>query len=368
MAIEFDIRVGNNTVRITVGGGQAATANSTDQGGSSPGASSGNSGGGGPGSGVGGPLSSLAVIGPIVIDGSNLQSGIQGANDQGGSSPGASSGNSGGGGPNNANALGGSSPGASSGNSGGGGPNNANALGGSSPGASSGNSGGGGPGSGSGYGGTVVIGPIVITNGSGQASAAADPPSAQVLSLSAPTGITTTPRAAIFDMQDQKESEWCWSAVAVSMNNYLDPNQPGVPDTWSQQSLATDVLALEMQWSPPVDCGGDPNPMCDHPARLDTALTVTENLRAGGARFNRYLDFASIKSWLDVELPIGARIAWPAGGAHFVAFSGYQEFADGEQLVMVQDPLYKSGFHDYRYLLGQYIYGGSWQDTYLTTP
>ena len=79
MAIEFDIKVGNNTVRITVGGGgQAATTNSTDQGGSSPGASSGNSGGSGPSSGVGSSVSSLAVIGPIVIDGSYVQSGIQG--------------------------------------------------------------------------------------------------------------------------------------------------------------------------------------------------------------------------------------------------------------------------------------------------
>lgn len=222
--------------------------------------------------------------------------------------------------------------------------------------------------SGSGYGGPVVIGPIVITNGSGQAWGAAAPPSAQVLSLSAPAGITSTPRAAIFDMQSQAESEWCWAAVAVSMNNYLDPNPPAAPDTWTQQSLASEVLALEMQWSPPVDCTADPNQMCDQPARLDMALGVTGNLRAGGARFNRYLDFASIKSWLDEELPIGARIVWPAGGAHFVAFSGYQEFADGEQFVMVQDPLYQSGFHDYRYLLGEYIYGGSWQDTYLTTP
>jgi hypothetical protein len=108
--------------------------------------------------------------------------------------------------------------------------------------------------------------------------------------------------------------------------------------------------------------------MCDRPAGLDEALGITGNLRQAGAMFNTYLDFASIQSWIDQQLPLGARILWPQGGAHFVALSGYQVFASGEQKVLVQDPLYGPSLQDYSSLRGQYIYHGSWNDTYLVTP
>ena len=173
-------------------------------------------------------------------------------------------------------------------------------------------------------------------------------------------------------MQNQGESDWCWAAVAVSINNFLDP-QPnattvGAAPTWTQGQLATQLLAQEMQWDPPVDCSVDPNLRCDKTAALDVALTITKNLMDGGARFNEYLDFASIQKWLDLQLPIGARIVWPNGGAHFIALSGYQTFANGEQKVMVEDPLYGTSLQDYSSLLGQYVHYGTWQDTYLVQP
>jgi hypothetical protein len=216
----------------------------------------------------------------------------------------------------------------------------------------------------------VVIGPIVIANGySGQASASADPAAgAQETAVSPPTGVNTTGRAATFNMQTQDETEWCWAAVAVSMNAYLDPPALNAVPTWTQPSLATQVLAQELQWNPPVDCSMDPNQTCDKPAGLDVALSITSNLRQGGAMFNCFLDFASIQGWIDQQLPIGARILWPEGGAHFVALSGYLAFASGDQKVVVQDPLYGPSVQDYSSLRGQYVYRGSWNDTYLVTP
>jgi hypothetical protein len=324
MAIEFDIQVRNGTVKITVGGSQTNSGNALDQGGSSPGNSSGNTGGGGPdggsGSGCGGPV----IIGPIVVDGASLQPGTQGLAGQGGSSPGNSSGNTGGGGP--------------------------------------------GPG-GSGPGCPVIIGPIVISGCSGQAS---DPPvlsDAQQIAVSPPFGVHAKGLAGAFNMQTQDETDWCWAAVAVSINAYLDP--PADPlgnPTWTQASLATQVLAQELQWNPAVDCTADPNEECDRPAGLNDALSIAGNLMAGGYRSNCFLDFASIQSWMDQQLPVGARIQWPGGGAHFVALSGYQVFASGEQKVVVEDPLYGPSVQDYSSLRGQYIYNGSWNDTYLVTP
>ena len=323
MAIEFDIQVRNGVLKITVGGAQIAQA-SDAQGGQGPAAPPGNTGGGGPGNGNAIGCCGPIVIGPIVVDGSNLQSGMQSQSGPGGQGPAAPPGNTGGGGP----------------------------------------------GSGvSGPGCPVVIGPIVISGCTGQAS---DPPTlsdAQEIAIIPPIGVHGKGLGGAFIMQSQDETDWCWAAVAVSINAYLDP--PADPlggPTWTQPSLATQVLAEELQWNPAVDCSADPTQACDRPAGLDDALSVTGNLMPDGYRSNCFLDFASLQAWMDQQLPVGARILWPGGGAHFIALSGYQVFASGEQKVVVEDPLYGPSIQDYSSLRGQYVYSGSWNDTYLVTP
>ncbi len=337
MAIKVHFQTGNGALKITVGSDQTSAG---DDGGSSPGNPTNNS-GGGPGGGPG--CGGLVVIGPIVVDGSSLQSGAQGQSGQGGSSPGNPTNNSGGGGPRTA-------------------------LGGSSPGNPTNNSGGGGPVSSGVFSGLTVIGPIVIGGASQGSSASAVSNDAQEISLSPPAGVRTTGRAPSFQMQEQDETDWCWAASAVSINAYLDPPLAAAPATWTQELLATRVLAQELQWDPPVDCTRDPAQQCDQPAGLDDALAITGNLMQGGALFNQFLDFASIASWIDQQLPLGARILWPEGGAHFIVLSGYVLFATGEQKVIVQDPLYGPSIQDYGSLRGWYLYQGMWNDTYLVTP
>jgi hypothetical protein len=335
MAIEVDIQVRNGVLKITVGDGQTKTGTATDQGGS------------------GGPV----VIGPIVVDGSGLQ-GQSGQGNFGGNGPAGPSGSVGGAGPAGpSGSVGGSGPAGPSGSVGGAGP------------AGPSGSVGGGPGSGgSGPSCPVVIGPIVISDCSGQAT---DPPTlsgAQEIAVSPPIGVHAKGLAGMFNMQTQDETEWCWAAVAVSINAYLDPPAGDGGPTWTQPSLATQVLAQELQWNPAVDCSADPSEECDRPAGLNDALSITGNLMPDGYRSNCFLDFASLQSWMDQQLPVGARILWPGGGAHFIALSGYQVFASGEQKVVVQDPLYGPSVQDYSSLRGQYICHGSWNDTYLVTP
>jgi hypothetical protein len=218
----------------------------------------------------------------------------------------------------------------------------------------------------------MIIGPIVITNPYAvQAPASTDPSSPQVVSICPPAGVPIGPRAQKFKMKCQEENDWCWAAVTVAINDFLDPTPVTVGPgghIWDQTKVATQVMAQMLPWNPPVDCSADPNRLCNRPAGLDVALGVTANLRKSGAMFNQILDFASIQCWIDQQLPLGARILWAAGGAHFIAFSGYQVFSSGEQKVVVQDPLYGASVQDYSSLLGQYRYQGSWNDTYLVTP
>src|SRR5580658_8749867 len=69
-----------------------------------------------------------------------------------------------------------------------------------------------------------------------------------------------------FSIEPQTESDWCWAAVAASINNFFDP--PGL----TQCEVATDVLHLASG-----TCCGSPE-KCNTPETLQRALTVTKNL------------------------------------------------------------------------------------------
>lgn len=350
MAIELAIQVGNRIVKITVGGSATSQAqgasNTGRQGGQAASDPSGHiPGGGGPkgsGSGCG-----VTVIGPIVVDGTAMQvqsgQGGQAASDPSGHIPG-------GGKPERV--IGGQAASDPSGHIPGGG---------------------GGPETGSSGCCPVVIGPIVIsgcysaegTESSGTSSL----PIAKALTLDPPLN-SRTPDGAVFTMQPQEESDWCWAAVAVSVNDYFAKRAT----QWTQATLATKVVEADLGLPPnSLDCSKSPlQKKCNRPEGLDDALRIAGNLSDIGARFNQYLVFDSIVKWVDQQIPIGARIVWNRGGAHFIALDGYRELATGEQMVHVQDPIYRSSLQLYDDLVGDYLQlqtgGGKWQDTYPVQP
>jgi hypothetical protein len=176
----------------------------------------------------------------------------------------------------------------------------------------------------------TVIGPIVFSGccssgGATSPTAPLTPVNIQSVLLPgcAHGSVSTTP----FQMQPQQKEEWCWDAVAVSVNDFLDS-----PGAWTQTALAENIMPC--QYSPQ----SDPNDPFDCVFSLDGALKVTGNLDK--ARFNQYVTFADLKTyWACVPYPVGVRIVWDdGGGAHFIALSGYTQFSGGQQLVTVNDP------------------------------
>jgi len=161
-------------------------------------------------------------------------------------------------------------------------------------------------------------------------------------------------------MEQQQETNWCWSAVAVSIHNFLNGAGPGL----TQGGLATTVLEEEQQIPSGVDCSMTPG-LCNYTASLDDALTMAGSLKSGGFLQDQYLVFESVKNWVNANLPIGARIVWFGGGAHFIALDGYREFSSGAQQVHVQDPFWGPSYQNYQDLVMNYPPGGNWQDTYL---
>jgi hypothetical protein len=65
------------------------------------------------------------------------------------------------------------------------------------------------------------------------------------------------------------------------------------------------------------------------------------------------------------SLPVGVRIAWSGGGAHFVAVTGS---VNSSGLVHVQDPIYGTSDITYSTLSTVYQGTGSWTHTYFSKP
>ena len=333
MATKFDIQVRNGAVTITVGGQSSSNVGAPqnqDQETGGDGRSWGTgSGGGEAGSGCG-CCGSPVVIGPIVISG-DLAGNAAGSVGGDGRSYGTGTG---GGGRNYGTGTGG---GRNFGTGTGGGTDGGCCT-------------------------PVVIGPIVISGCSGQGDPSGTDPQAVCVDPPLQAESATKPLRS-FTMQTQEALNWCWAAVAVSLNDFLDP--PALPPTWTQVALANKLLGITGP-----GCGLDPGGIvCNQPESLATALTITGNLRLNGALASQYLTFICIQSWINAQLPVAARIKWRGKGAHFIALDGYKVLTSGQQMVHVQDPSPGSspGFLDYDFLVEDYEDSGYWIDTFLVT-
>jgi|SRR5436190_15552097 len=110
------------------------------------------------------------------------------------------------------------------------------------------------------------------------------------------------------EMRPQEEDFWCWAAVGSAIHNALN----GGATDWTQGELATEALQYEHQIDAGVDCSTNPE-LCDIPAGLHDALHVTGNLKDDTFLADKNLDFDSIVEWVDIQLPVGARICWWGG-------------------------------------------------------
>lgn len=363
MAIEFDIQVRNGTVRITVGGPSAGKPNTAEGSGGSgknfgtgPGGSGKNfpTGPGGSGknfpTGPGGDETGSAcccpvVIGPIVISGDVFANG---------------DGSDGGSGKNFGTGPGGSGKNFPTG-PGGSGKNFGTGPGGSGP--------------GTGCGGPIIIGPIVISGCcSGQDAASSDgsdgDTESTAVTVNPPMQVQSDPNMArSFIMQTQQESFWCWAAVAVSVNDFLDPPPATAGPAWTQPTLATALF--KQQGVTSANCSDPGSDACNQPEALDAVLQITENLMPNGALASQHLTFECIQNWVNVQVPLAARIKWRGDGAHFVVLDGCKVINTGQQMVHVQDPasttVTSPGFWDYDAFVENYEEAGFWIDTYLLT-
>jgi hypothetical protein len=154
-----------------------------------------------------------------------------------------------------------------------------------------------------------------------------------------------------FFMQPQQQSNWCWAATATRVALFYQPGSG-----WQQCGVANGELAR-------TDCcGAGASGPCNVYGFLDQALTVVGHLDhwVGGIATT-----AQIEDEVTFARPLGIRVAWSGGGAHFLVIKG-QYSAGGIDYVSVDDPIYGRSDVNYATLQTTYKGSGTWTHTYYT--
>jgi len=154
-----------------------------------------------------------------------------------------------------------------------------------------------------------------------------------------------------FSMQPQQQSNWCWAATATSVALFYQP-----ASTWTQCLVANNQTGRS-------DCcgSGGPGP-CNVDGYLNSALSAVGHLdqMVGGVA-----TVPQIETEVTYARPLGIRVAWSGGGAHFLCIMG-QYSAGGTDYVTVDDPIYGRSNVSYAALQTAYQSIGTWTHTYYT--
>jgi len=164
--------------------------------------------------------------------------------------------------------------------------------------------------------------------------------------------------AGKYPLEKQICDKWCWAAVAMSVDHYFFPAA-----TSTQCTIAKGVLQID-------ECCSK-SESCNKPAKLQDALK-----EAGFSPeiIPDKLTFREIRKKIDTGVPVCARIAWNAGGAHFVVVCGYRVSAAGTEMVEIADPLFPSSLILYSEFVSAYQNtqepkgGGQWVASFVAKP
>lgn len=161
-----------------------------------------------------------------------------------------------------------------------------------------------------------------------------------------------------FNMQKQQHSDWCWAAVATSVDHYFDPGS-----AWCQCRLASKMAKI--QKLKVRTCGSckirKPTPeACNCPWYLDKALKIVHRLK-GKPKLSD-LSFSQISKKIKAGRPVCVQILWGKGpAAHFLVISGCTKGRKGERWLDIEDPdagsstwLYEEFRSNYQYYQGKW--------------
>lgn len=148
----------------------------------------------------------------------------------------------------------------------------------------------------------------------------------------------------------QQMEKWCWAAIASSLGRYYRTR------TLSQAEVASQVLNNGCQGASAAGLEMDTE------SRLDKAMRVAgcySHWTPGKPLFDR------VRFEINLGRPFAARIGWHNGEGHYVLVNGYR---NAGRHLWVTDPLSGTGEHPYADFPSAYRQGGTWTETFWTTP
>jgi Papain-like cysteine protease AvrRpt2 len=128
-----------------------------------------------------------------------------------------------------------------------------------------------------------------------------------------------------FAVQHQQQTQWCWAAVSVSIDDYYRK-----PNRWTQCKMVCSELDLE------ECCANGGSQACNRAWYLEKALERA-GIFAGLEPVPTPTPGLPPSAAGDIEggKPVGLRIAWDKERGHVIALEGFR--ADGAR-VAVEDP------------------------------
>jgi hypothetical protein len=149
-------------------------------------------------------------------------------------------------------------------------------------------------------------------------------------------------------MMKQEQTNWCWSGCGTGTSHFYDQTS-----TWTQCGLANAEQGK-------TTCCQNPAP-CNLYGFLDTSLQTV-------GKFDHMTSSsepdATITGQTQSGRPLGIRVAWGGGGAHFIMAVG----GGPNNMVSIKDPWYGASYIPYNTLLNSYQGSGSWTHSYFTKP
>jgi hypothetical protein len=151
-------------------------------------------------------------------------------------------------------------------------------------------------------------------------------------------------------LEKQEFRNWCWAAIASALGRYYGTLKA------SQEEIVGNAFAN--------DHSGAPGELAE---RKNVEFRLDRALRTVGC-FSHWSEgkplFERIRFEINLGRPIGARIEWYQGGAHYVLIHGYRD--DGER-VLVADSQHGSGEFVLKEFPSLYRERGAWTETFWTT-
>ena len=157
-------------------------------------------------------------------------------------------------------------------------------------------------------------------------------------------------------MQYQQQSNWCWAAVSYCVYYFFCPGNPrGI----SQCEVVNGVL------NQTICCSQGDGSVCNQENFLNVALSWVNCFRFWMAEVTPYY---LLQREILAGNPLGIRVQWAGGGAHFLAIDGYyNDLPMWGSGITVKDSIYGYDYLPYDEVVDNYKKPGSkWTHSYFT--